>query len=199
MTDYQKAERARSFFLLILFLVLIVMLNLLIAIMADSYEKVKEGETLEARKLRVETIIDEDAMMRKADKRNPDYFPDYLQLLQSTEAQESVWSGLSGKINSEFTAVDQTIRTMERSIMDEIDQKIRSLEQSSRTDMEASRAEVRSTADSVQKLATKDEVQKVRDDVAGLRGAIDAQTEMMQKLLQLLPSEQPVAAAGATG
>jgi hypothetical protein len=199
MTDYQKAERARSFFLLILFLVLIVMLNLLIAIMADSYEKVKEGETLEARKLRVETIIDEGAMMRKADKRNPDYFPDYLQLLQSTEAQESVWSGLSGKINSEFTAVDQTIRTMERSIMDEIDQKIRSLEQSSRTDMEASRAEVRETADSVQKLATKDEVQKVRDDVAGLRDAIDAQTEMMQKLLQLLPSEQPVAAAGATG
>jgi hypothetical protein len=199
MTDYQKAERARSFFLLILFLVLIVMLNLLIAIMADSYEKVKEGEILEARKLRVETIIDEEAMMRKADKRNPDYFPDYLQLLQSTEAQESVWSSLSGKINSEFTAVDQTIRTMERSIMDEIDQKIRSLEQSSRTDMEASRAEVRETADSVQKLATKDEVQKVRDDVAGLRDAIDAQTEMMQKLLQLLPSEQPVAAAGATG
>ena len=100
---------------------------------------------------------------------------------------------MSGKIGSEFTTVDQTIRTMERSIMDEIDQKIRSLEQSFRTDMETSRAEVRETADSVQKLATKDEVQKVRDDVAGLRDAIDAQTEMMQKLLQLLPSEQPVA------
>ena len=48
-------------------------------------------------------------------------------------------------------------------------------------------------------MATKDEVQKVRDDVAGLRDAIDTQTEMMQKLLQLLPSEQPVAGACAPG
>ncbi len=41
MTDYTNSE-STAFFLFFLFLVVVVMLNLLIAIMSDSYERVKE-------------------------------------------------------------------------------------------------------------------------------------------------------------
>ena len=51
------------------------MLNLLIAIMSDSYEKVKESEVVEARKLRAQTIIDEEVLMSDAERSNPVYFP----------------------------------------------------------------------------------------------------------------------------
>ena len=87
------------FFLFFLFLVVVVMLNLLIAIMSDSYERVKDGEELEARKLTAQTIIDEEAMMSQADRDNPEYFPPYLEVLRANEPPEVVWSGVSGQIS----------------------------------------------------------------------------------------------------
>jgi hypothetical protein len=93
MSDFQNSE-STAFFLLYLFGMVVVMLNLLIAIMGDSYEKVKESEVVEARKLRAQTIIDEEALMNDADRANPEYFPKYLQVLRATEDKEEVWAGL---------------------------------------------------------------------------------------------------------
>jgi hypothetical protein len=93
MSDFQNSE-STAFFLLYLFGMVVIMLNLLIAIMADSYEKVKESEVVEARKLRAETIIDEEALMSDADLANPGYFPRFLQVLRATEGQDEVWAGL---------------------------------------------------------------------------------------------------------
>jgi hypothetical protein len=70
------------------------MLNLLIAIMGDSYEKVKESEVVEARRLRAQTIIDEEALMSDADLANPDDFPEFLQVLRATEGKGEVRCGL---------------------------------------------------------------------------------------------------------
>ena len=109
MSDYANSE-SRAFFLLFLFGVLIVMLNLLIAIMSDSYEKVKESEVVEARKLRAQTIIDEEAGMSQAARANPDYFPQFLRVLQATESREEVWAGLSGKMVSEILKVDDKMK-----------------------------------------------------------------------------------------
>ena len=72
------------------------MLNLLIAIMADSYEKVKESEVLEARILRAQTIIDAEALMSEADWKKEEYFPHFLHVLRATGLKRHQWSGLSG-------------------------------------------------------------------------------------------------------
>ena len=53
MSDFRTVE-VTAFFLVYLFGMMGIMLNLLIAIMADSYEKVKELEIVEARKLRAQ-------------------------------------------------------------------------------------------------------------------------------------------------
>ena len=87
INDYTN-NTARSFFLLFLFFAVVVMLNLLIAIMSDSYEKVKDGEVVEARKLTAQTIIDEDTMMSEKDRDSKEWFPDFLEVLQATDQPE---------------------------------------------------------------------------------------------------------------
>jgi hypothetical protein len=109
MSDFQNSE-STGFFLLYLFGMVVIMLNLLIAIMADSYEKVKESEVVEARKLRAQTIIDEEALMSDADRQNPAYFPKFLQVLRATEGREEVWAGLSGKMVSEILKVEEKMK-----------------------------------------------------------------------------------------
>ena len=115
MRDFQNSE-STAFFLLYLFGMVVIMLNLLIAIMADSYEKVKESEVVEARKLRAQTIIDEEALMNDKDRSNPDYFPRYLQVLRATEGKEEVWAGLSGKMVSEILKVEDKLVETERGL-----------------------------------------------------------------------------------
>ena len=109
MSDFQDSE-STAFFLLYLFGMVVIMLNLLIAIMADSYEKVKESEVVEARKLRAQTIIDEEALMSDVDRGNAEYFPKYLQVLRATEGKEEVWAGLSGKMVSEIMKVEDKMK-----------------------------------------------------------------------------------------
>ena len=99
MEDYQNTLSLASF-LFFLFLNVIVMLNLLIAIMSDSYEKVKDGEVVEALKLRAETIISEEAMMSETEWAKIEFFPRYLEVMQATEPPEIVWSGVSGQISN---------------------------------------------------------------------------------------------------
>ena len=96
MSDYDTNAETQTFFVIFLFSMVIVMLNLLIAIMTDTFERVKETEELQSRRLKAETIITETMQMTEDGKRNKDYFPSYLQVLQPVEEREDEWSGLGG-------------------------------------------------------------------------------------------------------
>ena len=85
-------------FLMFLLLLVIVLLNLLIAIMSDSFEKVMENWVVEARKMTAATIIAEEALISQADRADAANFPEFLQILQATREKDPVWSGLSGKL-----------------------------------------------------------------------------------------------------
>ena len=67
ISDFDGLTFTLITFLVFVFFVVIVMLNLLIAIMSDSYERVMEANVVEAWKLRVQTILDEERMMSSAD------------------------------------------------------------------------------------------------------------------------------------
>jgi predicted Holliday junction resolvase-like endonuclease len=115
-------------FLLFLFLNVVVMLNLLIAIMSDSYERVKEGEAVEALKLRAETIINEEAMMSEAEWKNKDWFPEYLEVMQATEPPEIVWSGVSGAISDLERTMGKKVETVANDLEGKIDKVASDLE-----------------------------------------------------------------------
>ena len=78
------------------------MMNLLIAIMSDTYERVMERNEVESRMARIQDIIDEEALMSKSERRDPQLFPAFLQVLHSQDgATTDRWSGLGGKITTE--------------------------------------------------------------------------------------------------
>jgi WD40 repeat protein len=123
MTDYETTVSTVSF-LFFLFLNVVVMLNLLIAIMSDSYERVKDGEVVEALKLRAETIIKEEALMSKADWANERYFPAYLEVLQAKEPPELKWSGVSGQISN----MDSKVSGKVDDVKEEVNRKVSEVE-----------------------------------------------------------------------
>lgn len=88
MTHYENTE-SQAFFHLYLFMMVIVMLNLLIAIMGNSYERVKESEEIEARKYRAGVIIEEEAMMLADGKCGGEsactLFPEFLEVLEALD------------------------------------------------------------------------------------------------------------------
>jgi hypothetical protein len=89
------------------------MLNLLIAIMADSYERVKEAEVVEARKLRAQTILNEERLMSKYTSAQS---PTYLQVLQATDIKDAAWSGLSGKVGKEVQNVTKELDIVKQQV-----------------------------------------------------------------------------------
>jgi len=74
-------------FVVFLFLMIIVMFNVLIAIVSDRYNEVMETAEVEVRKLRALMIVQLQAMMSESDKRNPEHFPPYLEVLQAGSAE----------------------------------------------------------------------------------------------------------------
>ena len=115
--DYTTAE-TKAMFVLFLFLVVIIMLNLLIAIMSDTYERVTENNDAEARKLRAQIIIDEEKLLAPAELLHPPHFPAFLQLLQAKELTDAPWAGLGGKMACEVAAVRQHVGEVEAKVSD---------------------------------------------------------------------------------
>eukprot|EP01046_Picozoa_sp_COSAG06_P001956 COSAG06_NODE_65_length_26676_cov_11.671107_23_plen_114_part_00 len=99
--------------------------RLLLAHLKNSYEKVKASEVVEASKVRAKTIIEEEATMSAKDRANPEYFPEFLQVLRATEV-DTVWSGLSGKIEKEIAKVTNCAERLEQDVS-EMKQLIREL------------------------------------------------------------------------
>jgi hypothetical protein len=102
--EYTNTE-SLVFFSIFLFLILVIMLNLLIAIMSDTFERVMESWVFEGRKMRIETIMEEELLLN--DSQNTEYFPEYLQVLRPVEEAEEEWSGVSGQITTVMNEVVQ--------------------------------------------------------------------------------------------
>jgi hypothetical protein len=113
-SDYTNPE-STVFFVLFLFLIVVIMLNLLIALMADTFERVTESWVFESRKMRVETIIEQELLMDDSD--NTDCFPAFLQVLRPVEDVADEWAGVSGQVS----AVRDEVGAVKREVMQKVD------------------------------------------------------------------------------
>lgn len=87
--------------------------------MADTYERVRESANLTERILRAETIVQEEALLNPVERRNYQWFPRYLQILQTKEEQTEEWTGMSGqiaKVKAEAVQTSGKIRRIEENI-----------------------------------------------------------------------------------
>jgi outer membrane murein-binding lipoprotein Lpp len=123
IADYSNAE-STAFFAIFLFLIVVVMLNLLIAIISDVFERVTESWVFEGRKMRIETIIEEELLMN--DSQNAEFFPAYLQVLRPVEEAADEWAGVSGQISTvreEVSIVKREVTRVEHKV-DAVEQKV---------------------------------------------------------------------------
>ena len=67
---------------------ILVILNLLIALMGDSYEKVQESAEVEFRRQRAQLLREYEFHMSAADRNNPKYFPRWLHVLKPKGADD---------------------------------------------------------------------------------------------------------------
>ncbi|EGD75564.1 WD-40 repeat protein [Salpingoeca rosetta] len=71
----------RIIFLLSMILVPVVLLNLLIALMSDSYERIQDRADIEFQLLRARILREQEAFMSEAKKKDPRIFPKWLHVL----------------------------------------------------------------------------------------------------------------------
>eukprot|EP01049_Picozoa_sp_SAG25_P002616 SAG25_NODE_138_length_14172_cov_11.875364_14_plen_226_part_00 len=121
IADYTNTE-STVFFAIFLFLILVIMLNLLIALMSDTFERVMESWVFEGRKMRIETIIEQELLMN--DSENAAYFPAYLQVMRPVEEASDEWAGVSGQISTVRDEVSVVTREVAR-----VEQKVEAVEQ----------------------------------------------------------------------
>jgi hypothetical protein len=99
--DWDHCENPQAVVMLVIFalLVVVVMLNLLIALMGDIYQMIKQNEVLEARKLRAGMIMQVELTLSKKQLKNTEWFPRFVQILQADErGAQQEWGGLGSKL-----------------------------------------------------------------------------------------------------
>ena len=118
LSNYNGNAETLTFFLVFSFVMVIVMLNLLIAVMSDVYTDSKDHIQSLLPLQRVQLIVDCEARMSDADRRNAAYFPEFLQVLRPVENVEDAadeWAGVSGQVSAvrdEVGAVKRESRQM---------------------------------------------------------------------------------------
>eukprot|EP01043_Picozoa_sp_COSAG02_P041604 COSAG02_NODE_3463_length_6697_cov_37.140497_3_plen_1025_part_00 len=116
---------SKAIMVLFMFVIVVVMMNLLIAIMSDSFEKVMEEDPSRIIDLkRAEAIVDQESMMSSNSKQNKENFPRYLQVLQAVNAKGKSWAGLSGKM----AEMDQNNRILVEEMDAKMDAKMEAMQ-----------------------------------------------------------------------
>ena len=148
VSDYTNPE-STVFFVLFLFLIVVIMLNLLIALMADTFERVTESWVFESRKMRVETIIEKELLMNDSD--NTDCFPAFLQVLRPVEDVVDEWAGVSGQVSAvrdEVGAVKRESRQMMQKV-DALAVEMKEMKAEMRANQEEMKAEMRANQETM--------------------------------------------------
>ena len=98
--------------------VVVVLLNLLIAIMGDSYEKVKESERVEALRERAQIIVEAERTHQSWHKYHR--YMHFVEAADLSEPRPQEWEGITGRVKQ---LLDDKVCEVQHKIEDKIDKK----------------------------------------------------------------------------
>lgn len=120
-------------FLLSLVLVTVVLMNLLIALMNDSYERIQEHSNVEFYRLRASVILEIEQLMPSKWKEDKRWFPPVLHALVrrnhhagTTDAEE--WSSMVGAIKSHSTVAFENLEARQLASQNKLMARLKHLE-----------------------------------------------------------------------
>ena len=147
-------------------IVVVVLLNMLIAIMGDSYEKVKESERVEALRERAQIIVEAELSSRHRHK-----YHKYMHFVDATDSSELVsfehWDGITGRVKQLLQGQMARLREDNAQLRDDINAQLKG-------EMDELRDDIN--------VQLKGEMDKLRGDMDKLRG------DMMRDIKELLAS-----------
>eukprot|EP00045_Choanoeca_perplexa_P017145 m.243226 g.243226 ORF g.243226 m.243226 type:complete len:1747 (-) comp17460_c0_seq1:28-5268(-) len=100
----------------------IVLLNLLIAILSDSYERVQDKADVEFQKLRAAYLVELEASMLPADLQDEERFPRWIHVMLPGESQGrfDVWTGMlgsmKGKVDERADKLEELFKKQEQKL-----------------------------------------------------------------------------------
>ena len=105
----------------------IIMLNLLIAIMGDSYDRVSESRRLEQLQQKARVLLEVEMTLSAKQRRDPNLFPRWIHILAPQTQLESGWIGRIGEIKNAIKRVTKgQTRTLSQNLK-KMEQKVSSL------------------------------------------------------------------------
>jgi hypothetical protein len=161
-----------------LFLVVIVLLNLLIAIMGDSYEKVKENEAVHALHERAKMIVE-------MELQHPSWhtFCDFMHVIEAVdeESKPAIWCGITGRVEQLLKPMTAKVDDAMHEVSHETRQAI--VEMAGKVD--ATRDDMAGRMDELagQVEAARKELKATRDEARETRGELREVRELLQLLL----------------
>ena len=103
----------KIFFVVLTLVVFILLLNLLIALLSDSYEEVKEREKMEFTMQRADIICELEMIHLTGKGDNQDYFPDVVHILRPSgdvsSHQRQEWKGIAGQIRHDIESSEKRV------------------------------------------------------------------------------------------
>jgi len=108
-------------FVIVTFLGTVVVLNLLIARMSDSYERIQEEAEFTVLRLKAQILIQIEMKLSKADKANPRWFPRWIHVLvpsggNQAQLANKEWAGVLASIKSEIASFTKKIIPLTKDI-----------------------------------------------------------------------------------
>ena len=116
------------FFLLSSFIIVIVLMNMLIAIMSDTYEDMMEKGNLLTMKARISVLLEIERDMSDADLRKPEWFPRYVQVLEPLAGPKDMDAYIGRRRMAEETAESKRSRARLAAGVAQLDERLQQLE-----------------------------------------------------------------------
>ncbi|GMH64615.1 hypothetical protein TrST_g10092 [Triparma strigata] len=125
-----------ALFVVFMFFINIVMLNLLIAIMGDIFDRIQENAKAEFMFARAGIVLEFEAMLSNYDRQNEEWFPTWLQVLVPTQGAEGTEGGdWVGRVKALKVSLD--------SVKTEVSDDLKNTRNDLKEELDASRAEVK--------------------------------------------------------
>eukprot|EP00808_Paulinella_micropora_P021872 g71720.t1 len=160
-------------FVVSMIFITIILLNLLIALMSDSFERIQDRAMMEFELQRGRLVNDHDAFMSKQDYDSQEFFPSYLFVLVPKNSARNSWQG-------DWTGVLGTLKRMYKEQSQDMQQEAQYVRQELRT--------LRTIHDEVRALRASKEEQEVANHT--LREELRALRSEMKSVLTLLQEKK---------
>jgi len=175
---------AVALFVVFMFLVNIVMLNLLIAIMGDIFDQVQESALAQFLYSKSSLILEFEATMSEEDKRNENYFPPWLQVLMPTASvggADDSWAGKMRDLKREITKANENTKV-------QLEAAQKAAQKETQAQLEAMQKEAQAAQKEAQ--AAQKETQAAQKEAQAAQKETQAQLEAVQALMLRILGEK---------